>query len=166
MMSVFLAATVIAPAVYSQEEMTFPGYEPKTTPDSILDYRSQLAGELSKIPDPSLKTLPALINMLAEYQKRAEQNPGKWTHGHVGLGADPDQYVPSDEELMVSEIGKKIHVAIAFCSREELAAALTEAGISLKSIEFGLIRFRHVDVMGSGRFFYASNPVKTVISFK
>lgn len=30
--------------------------------------------------------------------------------------------------------------------------------------EYGAITFRHVDGRGSGRFFYASRPAKTIIS--
>ena len=89
--------------------------------------------------------------------------PGHKVQGNVALGADPVEYSPSDEELLRSEVGKRIEQAVHASSYEMLAEILKSAGITAKEITFNEFTFRHVDVMGSGRFFYASGPKKSRI---
>ncbi|MEJ2664678.1 MAG: hypothetical protein P8107_11645 [Spirochaetia bacterium] len=79
------------------------------------------------------------------------------------LGADMDQYVPSDEECMESEIGDRIAAIAAGMSPQELRALLKQQGKNVKKISYRKINYRHVDVMGSGRFFHADEPVEVFI---
>ena len=44
--------------------------------------------------------------------------------------------------------------------------ALDEAGITATSVTYNAFSFRHVDAMGSGRFFYASEPKEVVVALR
>jgi hypothetical protein len=147
------------PAAKTVEER-FPDYRPKTSADTVLDYRPQISARLEKLPEASLGNLPGLIGLLEDYRKKSRRNPGKTEEGNVILGADPQEYVPSDEELIQSEIGERIRKVVQAAS----PAALKKAKLTARQVEYGAITYRHVDVMGSGRFFYASSPTKTIIS--
>jgi hypothetical protein len=138
-------------------EERFPDYKPKTSPDTVLDYRPQIGAELEKLPAAKLENLSRLLDLLEEYKQKSKQNPGRTEEGNVILGADPQEYVPSDDELVQSEIGKRIKQVVD-------AAAPGALKRKERQLEYGSITFRHVDVMGSGRFFYASSPTKTIIS--
>ncbi len=48
-----------------------------------------------------------------------------------------------------------IEKTVSSHSREEFEKVKKQEGIKSQKIEFNEIYFRHVDVMGSGRFFYA-----------
>jgi len=138
-------------------EERFPDYKPKVSPDTVLDYRPQIAAELDKLPAATPDNLPGLLELLEEYKQKSRENPGKTEEGNQILGADAQEYVPSDAELIQSEIGARINRVVA-------AAAPGSLKRKERQVEYGAITFRHVDVMGSGRFFYASSPTKTIIS--
>jgi hypothetical protein len=140
-------------------EERFPDYQPKVSPDTVLDYRPQIGAELQKLPEATLENLAKLLELLEEYKKKSAQNPGKTEEGNQILGADAQEYVPSDEELIQSEIGNRIKQVVD-------AAAPGALKQKESQVEYGAITFRHVDVMGSGRFFYASSPTKTIISLE
>ena len=150
------------------EKEIFPDYVPKQAPDTVEDYLrgpSKVYEILSKTPKPELKNLGDLIEILEQYKKKVLDHPGSTRDGYVAIGADPDQYYPSDEELIVSEIGKRIQNIIKNTSENELTEYLKTIDLNVKMIEFNEIYFRHVDVMGSGRFFYAEKRAeKTIIS--
>ena len=138
-------------------EERFPDYKPKVSPDTVLDYRPQIGAELDKLPAAKLENLPKLVELLKEYREKSKENPGRTEEGNQILGADAQEYVPSDEELIQSEIGNRIRQIVA-------AAASGALKQKERRVEYNAITFRHVDVMGSGRFFYASRPAKTIIS--
>jgi len=138
-------------------EERFPDYKPKTSPDTVLDYRPQIGAELEKLPEATPGNLPKLLELLEEYRQKSRQNPGKTEEGNQILGADAREYVPSDPELIQSEIGNRIKQVVA-------AAAPGALKQEQRQVKYDAISFRHVDVMGSGRFFYASSPTKTIIS--
>jgi len=141
----------------------FPDYEPKFSEDTVLDYRSALYSQIHELPEAVSQNLKALVNLLTEYKKRALNNPGRFEEGQVMLGADMNQYVPSDEECMESEIGDRIAAIAAEMSPQELRSLLKQQGIEISQMSYGKINYRHVDVMGSGRFFYADEPVEVYI---
>lgn len=138
-------------------EERFPDYKPKISPDTVSDYRPQITAELDKLPAATLENLPRLLELLEEYKQKSQQNPGRTEEGNQILGADAREYVPSDEELLQSEVGNRIGQVVD-------AAAPGALKQKERQVEYGAITFRHVDVMGSGRFFYASRPLKTIIS--
>ena len=144
----------------------FPDYQPKRNPDTSLDFRPQLAPRLAGLPAATVQALPDLLRELGRYRTLARGRPGKWEQGNVILGADPKQYNPSDEELLENEIGRRIEEVISSAKAEELRQALQGAKIEDRQPSYGAVDFRHVDVMGSGRFFYASEPKEKAISLR
>jgi hypothetical protein len=142
---------------------TFPGYQPKRTPDTIHDYIgtwTQRSGRspddvLGKIPVPTLENLVAIIDLFTKYKKAAAKDPGKTVPGNMILGADRDEYVPSEAELVASELGLAIASIVKINKPGAIAERLKSAKVRSKEITFAPITFTHADVMGSGRFFYA-----------
>ncbi|MFW9864600.1 MAG: hypothetical protein ACFFEN_00745 [Candidatus Thorarchaeota archaeon] len=149
------------------EEDLFPDYEPKRTPDTVHDYlrnpKSIVYDVLNEIGEPSLKKLKTLIELFEKYQKKALENPGEYIKGNVAIGADPDQYYPSDEEILASELGKMIRNIIWANTKDEMGKYIKEENINVSIWEFNEITFRHVDVMGSGRYFYAEKAKRKTL---
>ena len=140
------------------EKNLFPDYEPKITPDTIEDYQkkpSKVFEILGEIGVPHMSNLNSILSIFNKYQKKAKKNVGKYERGNVAIGAELDQYYPSEEELIVSELGKIIEQLIESYSKQQLKTLKLRHNISSQQIRFYEISFRHVDVMGSGRFFYA-----------
>ncbi|MBN1198218.1 MAG: WG repeat-containing protein [Bacteroidales bacterium] len=135
-------------------EDIFPDYEPKRTPDTMLDYMPSLLADLTMIPDASLDNLSDLINLFDTYNGKAEQHPGMWVDGNLILGAREKEYRPSPEELMLMEIGERIGTVISETDPEELKPVMKKLDRHQGKIEFKRFFFIHYDVMGSGRFFY------------
>jgi hypothetical protein len=148
------------------EKDLFPDYEPKRTPDTVHDYlrnpKSIVYDVLNEIGEPSLKKLKSFIKLFEKYHKKALENPGEYIKGNVAIGADPEQYYPSDEEILVSELGKMIKNIVRANTKEEIDIHLKKENLEVHILEFNEITFRHVDVMGSGRFFYAEKKESMV----
>ncbi|MEX2716704.1 MAG: hypothetical protein Q6353_014760 [Candidatus Sigynarchaeum springense] len=153
---------------------TFPGYQPKRTPDTIHDYIGTWTCKsgknpddvLGKIPEATLDNLAAMVDLLAKYQEAAAKDPGKTVPGNVILGADPEEYVPSEAELVVSELGQAIASIVKKSKPGTIAERLKAAKTKSKAITFVPVLFTHVDVMGSGRFFYARKGTRVTIAIK
>ena len=141
------------------KEELFPDYEAKTTLDTVHDYLrnpdSFVFEILKEIGPPSLEKLKIIIDYFIKYKIGAKNNPGGYQEGNIAIGADQDQYYPSEEELLVSELGKMIKDIIDSNSKENIAKFKKKDQINSHILKFNEIYFRHVDVMGSGRFFYA-----------
>ena len=144
----------------------FPDYQPKTSPDTLTDYRPSLSGRVAALPAARPDNLKALIRQLKEWGRKSVKSPGAWEEGNVALGADPKQYVPSDAELMLGEICDRISRVVAATNPSELTSQMKRQNIKTNRIVCNSFTFRHVDVMGSGRFFYASPPRTAVIDIK
>ena len=142
----------------------FPDYKPKTSPDTMWDYRPMLASTLNSLPAETLPGLPELLKALEQAKQAAAKSPGKWTQGQIQLGADPKQYEPSSAELRAAAIGDRIRRVVASADPAALAEVLKKAGVEASEIVYNRFNFRHVDVMGSGRFTYASEPIPTTIA--
>ena len=110
---------------------------------------------LSEVEEASSRNLKRIVKYFKKYVKKAIKNPGGSRKGNIAIGADFNQYYPSDEELLASELGKMVEKIVNSHSREEFEKVKVQKGIKSQKIEFNEIFFRHVDVMGSGRFFYA-----------
>lgn len=141
----------------------FPDYRPKETPDTLLDYRPSLSGEVAALPAARVENLKDLISALKSWSGKAAQNPGRYEEGNVALGANPKEYVPSDAELMVFEICERIRQIVLNTDSVTLSNTIKEQKVKVRQIIYKHFTFRHVDVMGSGRFFYASEPKAAVI---
>ncbi len=138
--------------------VVFPDYRPKLTRDSLSDYRPSLAPKIASLTPATLAGLAGLVRVLEGYRAAARQNPGSWQNGHIYLGGNSREYRPSDAELMAFAAGSRIEQVLNGADAGNLKHTLSEAGLTGKTIEFPRFEFRHVDVMGSGRFFYASAP--------
>ncbi|NHJ21138.1 MAG: hypothetical protein EAX91_09360 [Candidatus Lokiarchaeota archaeon] len=144
----------------------FPDYEPKTTPDTIEDYLgkpNRVYEILGEIGEPHISKLNNILKLFDKYKKKAKKKVGKYEKGNVAIGADPDQYYPSEEELLVSELGKMIVQLIESYTKQQLKTLKLRYNIRSQQVNFFEISFRHVDVMGSGRFFYAEKATKETI---
>lgn len=139
-------------------EKPFSDYRPKLSPDTILDYRPRLAGTVDGLPDAEPENLPALIRALGTWKARAASEPGSFREGNPALGAPRREYVPSDTELIVSLLGDRIRAVVDAGPPGEVAGVLAAAGLALSGVDYRHITVTHADVMGSGRFFYASEP--------
>lgn len=142
-----------------KEKDLFPDYEPKTTPDTIEDYlrtpESEVFKILGEIGVAKLENLKQILILFKKYQKKAKENPAKFEDGRISLGANLKQYTPSAEELIVSELGKMIKNLVEIYPGKKVDEYKKKEKIKSQIIEFNEIYFRHVDVMGSGRYFYA-----------
>lgn len=131
----------------------FPDYQPLGRGATVTDYRPSVTSEVAGLPPVS--DAPALARAFADWRNRAAGSPGAMEEGAIQLGADPQQYRPSDAELVAAEAGDRLAAAL------NGADDMTKASVSeIVGGAAGYKRFdyRNVDVMGSGRFFYASPP--------
>jgi len=140
------------------EKNLFPDYEPKITLDTIKDYLrrpSKVHEILEEIGEPHIGKLNKILDLFYKYEKKAKKNVGKYEKGNIAIGADLDQYYPSEEELLASELGKMVLQLSESYSKQQMKTLKLKHKIKSQQIRFFEISFRHVDVMGSGRFFYA-----------
>ena len=144
-------------------ENMFPDYVPKRTPDTVIDFRPELSQEIYHLPAATTENFPTLLRLFIDYQQRATNNPGHWIDGNVILGAKPREYQPSSEELLISEIGDRLRTILHTSPEEQIQKLLKKERISIYKIEYTRFTFTHVDVMGSGRFFYVDTIEKIQI---
>ncbi len=149
-----------------REKDLFPDYQPKRTPDTVYDYLrkpdSKVFIVLNKISHPSLDNLKMIIDLFKKYKIEAQEKPGEYRPSNIVLGADPDQYYPSEEEILTSELGKMIKFTLETNSKQKIEDVKQREGITSQTLDFNEIYYRHVDVMGSGRFFYAERKNQEV----
>lgn len=131
----------------------FPDYTPLDRAATVTDYRSTVAGDIAVLPPVS--DAAALAAAFADWRNRAAASPGAYEDGAIQLGADPQEYRPSDAELIAAEAGDRLSAALNgadAATRATVSAALGGDGA------YKRFDYRNVDVMGSGRYFYASAP--------
>jgi len=140
------------------EKNMFPDYQPKINPDSLEDYLrkpSNVYKILGEVGEPNINNLKTIITHFIKHKNAAENNPGGTQKGNVAIGADVDQYYPSEDEMIVSELGKLIVQVTESYSRQQMKTLKLRHQIKSQQLIYYEITFRHVNVMGSGRFFYA-----------
>jgi hypothetical protein len=169
--AVFAADASNAPAKSPEKSMTWAElaplqYEPKMSPDTVTDYRPKLAPLLEDIPHAALNALPQLLRLLERFKKTAREKPGEWVDGRIYLGANPREYHPSDAELLAAEVGDRIRALIKKASLGEVVHVAHKAGLDVAEVTYNRFDFRHADVMGTGRFFYCSEPRPVHISLR
>lgn len=142
----------------SKPEESFPDYQPKTSPDTMLDYMPSLAPKWEIIPDAKIENLKLLVELFSKYNKEAAADPGKWEDGNIVLGAREREYRPSEAELLLCEVGERIQSLIESQPKESVKL---ELGVN----EYLKFTFIHIDVMGSGRFYYVDKIEKCKIIF-
>ncbi len=138
-------------------------HRPKVTPDTALDYRPRLARAFEALPPAALSALPALLAALESQQKAAAASPGTRRSGNPALGGPADEYVPSDAELLAAELGDRARDVVSGAAPPDLARALAQGNVVPRRITYRRFSFEHADVMGSGRFFFASEPAEATV---
>lgn len=136
----------------------FPDYTPKTTPDTIADYLKgdhEVLRTLNDIGPMNIENFKKVLDSFKKFSKKAEKHPGNYQQGNPILGADLSQYIPSNEELIVSELGKWLLNFLSSFDESTLKKLKENQNIKSERLEFNKITFWHADVMGSGRYFYA-----------
>ncbi|NOY09801.1 MAG: hypothetical protein GXP33_13270 [Spirochaetes bacterium] len=141
----------------------FSGYTPKLTPDSAEDFMPSIGEKIDNIPAALIINLQDLLDLFIKYQQHAEENPGHWESGNMILGAGEKEYIPSEDEILLSETGNRIRKIITSESKEEIKKLLKGKYDELRELKYMMFTFTHADVMGSGRFFYVNTIEKVKI---
>ena len=145
-------------------ENIFPDYKPKKTEETIFDYNSDLLEKINEISlpkEPTAEDMDKLVKLLTEYKEKANLNQGQIQRGNIILGADEEEFIPSDDQLIESYIGGLIHQIIDTNKQYKLQDIKNKVN---KEIKYRYIEIYHMDVMGSGRFFYANKPKELIIN--
>ncbi len=122
-------------------------------PATVTDYRSSVSGDIGALPP--VGNAAALAAAFADWRARAAAAPGAFEAGQQQLGADAQEYRPSDAELVAAEAGDRLSAALQGADEATRTAVAAAVG---DSTGFRRFDFRRVDVTGSGRFVYASAP--------
>jgi len=134
--------------------ITFPDYTSKLTRDQAVDYMPDLYNEFNDLPVGDTGNFNELLQLFLYYKAKAKDDPGKWVEGNMVLGAKPKEYRPSKAELMLAEIGMRLQTIVNQMPENQRTAQLKMLDIQPDDMVFTRFSFIHVDVMGSGRFFY------------
>lgn len=130
-----------------------PSVDSPAGPATVTDYRAGVAGDLSGLPP--VGDAAALAGAFIEWRSRAASAPGGFEPGQVQLGANEQEYKPSDAELVAAEAGDRLSAALQGADDATKAAIASVVGENRGYRRFD---FRRVDVVGSGRYVYASAP--------
>lgn len=134
---------------------------PKDTADTVLDYRASVAGDINSLPPVS--NAEGLARAFVDWKARATGAPGAYEQGAVQLGADAQEYRPSDSELVAAEAGDRLAAALQGADDATKAAVAAALGDAPEARVYRRFDYRHSDVMGSGRYFYASKPKEAAL---
>ncbi|MDH3232398.1 MAG: hypothetical protein OEQ29_02655 [Alphaproteobacteria bacterium] len=138
-------------------------YTPKMTPDTVLDYRPRIARQFKRLPPRSIKSLPELFRTFQQMKAATAKRRGRWVAGMTNLGANAREYRPTDAELLLAVVGNRIRSLVRRGSLGEITSVLARTGIKTGQISYHQFDFRHADVMGAGRYFYASAPRQVTV---
>ncbi len=122
-------------------------------PATVTDYRQSVAGDIAALPP--VGDAPALAAAFAGWKARADSSPGAMEAGQIPLGANEQEYRPSDAELVAAEAGDRLSAALQGADADTRTAVSTALN---GAVTYRRFDYRRVDVAGSGRFVYASNP--------
>lgn len=134
---------------------------PASTSATVNDFRSSIAGSINALP--SVGDPAALATAFADWKARAAAAPGAYEQGQVQLGADPQEYNPSDAELVAAEAGDRLSAALRGADDATRAAVAATLGDAPEARVYRRFDYRSVDVMGSGRYVYASKPKEAAL---
>ncbi len=124
--------------------------------DTIGLYRSGVADQLPAQPTD----LSDAYQALGLLNNAAINNPGNWVDGAVELGAEPNQYRPSDQELLACVAGRDLVYALNGSTYNKIASQWRGAAQLPPAVSYKQFRFREVEVMGSGLQFHSSPPTE------
>lgn len=134
------------------------GYTPKAGADTVSDLRPSLAARVSALPQPSLTELPKLLEKLQSLQSGAEPVLPPPSRGRPAAIYGREVYDPSDEELLVSELGERIEQVLESSEPAKVVETLRGRWAGPMQLEYHRIKVGHEDAIGAGRQFYAGKP--------
>lgn len=139
------------------DEALLRGYQPKRGADTLQEYSPDFAMQFDNYPEVTFDNLSTLLRDLNSLNLKAGKMPGEWVAGKLALGANQKEYTPSYSEIMAAALGDRIVAFIDTIGANVLARRWPEN----RGQFFSYKRFeiRHADVMGMGRFYYASAPI-------
>lgn len=92
--------------------------------DTVRDYLKKPSNKMLKILDeigePAPEKLKVLLELFDKYGEEAQKHLGRYRPGNVILDAPCEEYVPSEEEFLVLELGKKIEHVIKRAPKKTL----------------------------------------------
>jgi len=138
----------------------FPDYVPKMTPDEMLDFMPELGDAFAHLPPAAAEHIAELVQQYKDYRKAVRRNPGIWIEGNPVLGGKLKEYQPSREELILSEIGERIRHIAEEEGSNGIKAIMKAQNAKKKKIKYKKFTFIHMDVMGSGRYYYVEEIEK------
>lgn len=158
----------IAPVELPADAAATPGaagegladYLPKTTADTVTDYRPSVSSEIGALP--SVGSPAALAQAFVDWKARAVASPGAFETGDPQLGAEAQQYKPSDAELVAAEAGDRLSAAINGADDATKVSVSAVLGPDPSARNYKRFDYRHSDVAG-GRYFYASAPIDATV---
>jgi hypothetical protein len=145
-------------------------HELTCTRDIVGLYRPELAAQLDKLPilyglgqkgwdnDVQPADLNKAFAQLYSANRAAVESPGKWVRGTVELGAELRQYQPSDEELMACVVGRELLELLNGKALSRIRHNWTGIEAVPPPVQFIDLRFRRVEVQGSGLYHFPSSP--------
>jgi len=142
----------------SEAQNVLKHYSEKKSVDTILDYRPALRERVSQLQAIDEDSFTHAVSSLVFLTLEAKVKSGRWIKGKVALGAKPREFQPSDQELIAAEYGDRMQRFVASKDTIDLINAWEGEALLPFPIEYHRFHYRHVDVMGSGRYFYASEP--------
>lgn len=122
-------------------------------PATVTDYRSSISGDIGALPP--VGDAAALAAAFAEWRGKAAAAPGAYEAGQQQLGADAQEYRPSDAELVAAEAGDRLSAALQGADEATRTAVAAAVGDNTSYRRFD---YRRVEVAGSGRYVFASAP--------
>jgi hypothetical protein len=135
----------------------FNDYVPKMTADDLRDFMPGILPIVDDLPETKLDNLHLLVGLFKDYRKSAKKNPGVWKEGNLVLGAKEEEYHPSEDELLLAEVGERIRQIATEEGSQQVKATLKEHQAKKRKFKYKRFTFIHMDVMGSGRFFYVES---------
>src|SRR5690242_220129 len=117
-----------ASTIDAEIKEAFPDYKPKDTADTVLDFRGGVSGDISALPPAS--DAASLAQAFLSWKAKAAAAPGSYQPGAQQLGADAQEYIPSDAELVTAEAGDRLAAAMRnadAATKSAVAAVLTDA---------------------------------------
>ena len=135
------------------------------TPTELSLFRPSLADRVAQLPPATTETLGALLDGFNAWKRRAAIAPlsGITKTTHV---AGVSSYEASNEELMLSEVGRRIEQVLSENPPAKVQAALETSGRTEIHLKYSRIDVHHVDVIGTGRVYVANPPLPVEIAFK
>jgi len=152
--------------VVANSDHNFGNYQPKLTPDLATDYMPELFEIFESFPSAEPQNLIRLLDLFKAYSKDAKRNKGYWEEGNIVLGAKQKEYKPSKEELILAEIGDRLQILFKSLSDEKFTQLIDQEYNNLIPVEYDRFTFIHMDVMGSGRFYYVESIEKVVLNLQ